>query len=237
MDLRPTAFAGTEGSISNSFKGNLFSVAPFAYKIIRPSKLFSSEAIDLILMHRERILSWVEEFGVFFRGDKFGSYFVFQRDQHISDLGNPLIPDEGKGVVSNALIQGAGGLVDISPYANTTDCLSVLGRRFWTNDFRLDGEFPPFQAGVPSYATLESNINNPTAPVGDGRPVLPDLIDEVLDNNDQFRELRYSWLDFRVNRETGTVEVSTRFARELPKRRREELKQLRVSESVESLTR
>jgi len=237
MDLRPTAFAGTNGSAPNSFAGNLFSIAPFAYRIFRPSPLFSSEAVDLILMHRERILSWVEEFEVFFRGDKYGSYFVFQRDQHISDLGNPLIPDEGKGVISNALIEGAGGLVGISPFANTTDCLSVLDRRFWANDFRLDGEFPPFQVGVPSYATLESNLNNPAAPVGDGRPVLPDRIDDVLNNNDQFRELRFSWLEFRVNRETGTLETVERFARELPKRRQKELNQLRVSESVESLTR
>jgi hypothetical protein len=236
MDLRPTAFAGTEGSSTNSFADNLFSIAPFSYKILRPSGLFSDEAIDTILMHRERIRSWVEEFEVFFRGDKYGSYFVFQRDEHIDDLGSPLIPDEGKGVISNALIQGAGGLVNISPYANNSDALSILGRRFWVNDYRLDGEFPPGQVGVPSYATLESNTNNPAAPEGDGRPVLPDLIDDVLNNNDQFRELRFSWLEFRVNRETGTLEAAERFARELPKRRREELKQLRVSESVESLT-
>ena len=235
MDLRPTAYAGQNGSSTNSFKDNFFSIAPFAYKIIRPSGLFTDEAIDTILMHRERIRSFVEEFGVFFRGDKYGSYFVFQRDEHVSDLGNPTIPDEGKGVMSNALIEGAGGLVNISPYANATDALSVLGRRFWCNDFRLDGEFPPFQAGVPSYATLETNTNNPAAPVGDGRPVLPDLINDVLNNNDQFRELRFAWLDFRVNRETGTLETAERFARELPKRRRKELRQLRLSESVQSI--
>ena len=235
MDLRPTAFAGENGSGTNSYKGNLFAVAPFSYRIFRPSGLFTDEAIDTILMHRERIFSFLNEFDVFFRGDKFGSYFVFQRDQHISDLGNPTIPDEGKGVMSNALIEGAGGLVNISPYANATDALSVLGRRFWCNDFRLDGEFPPFQGGVPSYATLESNTNNPAAPEGDGRPVLPDLINDVLDNNDQFRELRFAWLDFRVNRETGTLENEERFARELPKRRRKELRQLRLSESVQSI--
>ena len=236
MDLRPTSFAGEFGSGSNSFKDNLFSVAPFTYRIFRPSGLFSDEAIDIILMHRERIFSFLDVFGVFFRGDKYGNYFVFQRDQHISDLGNPTIPDEGLGVMSNALIQGAAGLFNISPYANASDALSVLGRRFWVNDFRLDGEFPPFQAGVPSYSTLESNTNNPSAPDGDGRPVLPDLIDDVLNNNDQFRELRLAWLDFRVNRESGTLESAERFAKEIPKRRREELKQMRLAESVESIT-
>jgi len=235
MDLRPTAFAGEYGSGSNSFKDNLFSIAPFTYRIFRPSGLFSDEAIDLILMHRERIFSFLDVFGVFFRGDKYGNYFVFQRDEHISDLGNPTIPDEGLGVMSNALVEGAAGLVNISPYANNSDGLSVLDRRFWVNDFRLDGEFPPFQAGVPSYSTLESNTNNPSAPDGDGRPVLPDLIDDVLNNNDQFRELRLAWLDFRVNRESGTLESAERFAKELPKRRREELKQMRLAESVESI--
>jgi hypothetical protein len=236
MDLRPTAFAGDLGSGSNSFKDNLFSVAPFTYRIFRPSGLFSDEAIDIILMHRERIFSFLDVFNVFFRGDKYGDYFVFQRDEHISDLGNPTIPDEGLGVMSNALVEGAAGLFNISPYANASDALSVLGRRFWVNDFRLDGEFPPFQAGIPSYATLESNTNNPSAPDGDGRPVLPDLIDDVLNNNDQFRELRLAWLDFRVNREAGTLESAERFAKEIPKRRREELKQMRLAESVESIT-
>jgi hypothetical protein len=232
MDLRPTAFAGQSGSPANSFAGNKFSIAPFAYRIFRPSPLFSEEAVDLILMHRERVLSWLEKFQVFFQEDKYGNYFVFQRDRHIQFLGDPLIPDEGKGVMSNALVFGAAGLAGISPFANTSDALSVLGRRFWINDTRLDREFPPNQVGVPSYATLDNNINNPIVPVGEGRPVLPDLIDDVLNNNDQFRELRYSWLDYRVNRETGTLRTAERFAEELPKRRNEELRQLRLSESV-----
>lgn len=234
MDLRPTAFAGTLGSLPSSFLGNNFSIAPFSYRVLRPSPLFSEEAVDLVLLMRERTLSFLEEFRVFFDESKFGSYFVFQRDRHVGDLGNPLIPDEGKGVMSNELIDGVRGLVHISPFANTTDGLSVLDRRFWVNDFRLDSEFPPGAGvGTPSYSALESNANNPEAEVGDGRPVLTDRIEDVLDNNDQFRELRYAWLDFRVNRETGTLEQIERFERELPKKRREELRQLRLAKSVE----
>jgi hypothetical protein len=86
---------------------------------------------------------------------------------------------------------------------------------------------------VPSYSTLETNANNPGADEGDGRPVLPDRIDDVLDNNDQFRELRLAWLDFRVNREDGTLAKIERFVAALPKKRREELRQLRLSKSVE----
>jgi len=234
MDLRPTAFAGTLGSPPNSFLGNGFSIAPFSYKVIRPNTLFSDEAIDLVLLMRERTLSFLEEFDVFFSESKHGSYFVFQRDEHVADLGNPLIPDEGKGVMSNELIDGVRGLVAISPFANTTDCLSVLDRRFWVNDYRLDSEFPPGSPpAVPSYSTLETNANNPAADEGDGRPVLPDRIDDVLDNNDQFRELRLAWLDFRVNREDGTLEEIERFVAALPKKRREEIQQLRLSQSVE----
>jgi hypothetical protein len=236
LDLRPTAFAGTLGSPTNSFLGNQFSIAPFSYRIIRPNTLFSTEAVDLVLLMRERTLSFLEEFDVFFREDKFGTYFVFQRDEHIADLGNPLIPDEGKGVMSNALIDGVRGLVGISPYANTTDSLGVLDRRFWVNDFRLDAEFPPSSPpGTPSYSTLESNVNNPSADEGDGRPVLPDRIDDVLNDNDQFRELRFAWLDFRVNRENGTLVEIQRFVDQLPKKRRAELKQLRLQQSLEEV--
>jgi len=233
LDLRPTALAGENGSSPDSFLGNLFSIAPFSYKIIRPSGLFSDEAIDLVLLMRERTFSFLEEFDVFFQENKYGSYFIFQRDEHVADLGNPLIPDEGKGVMSNELIDGVRGLVNISPYANTTDSLGVLDRRFWVNDTRLDSEFPPNALpGVPSYSTLESNANNPSADEGDGRPVLTDRIDEVLDDNDQFRELRFAWLDFRVNREDGTLAQIRRFVEQLPKKRREELRQLRLAQSL-----
>ena len=236
MDLRPTALAGTLGSAPDSFLGNSFSIEPFSYKVIRPNTLFSEEAMDLILLMRERTLSFLEEFDVFFSESKFGNYFVFQRDEHIADLGNPLIPDEGKGVMSNELIDGVRGLVGVSPFANTTDCLSVLDRRFWVNDYRLDSEFPPGSGpAIPSYSTLETNVNNPAADEGDGRPVLPDRIDDVLDNNDQYRELRFAWLDFRVNREDGTLEAIERFAAQLPKKRREELQQLRLAQSIEEV--
>lgn len=232
-DLRPTAFAGQDGSPANSYLNNNFSIAPFRYRILRPSTLFSEEAVDLALFIRERNLSFLEEFEVFFRGDKSGSYFVFQRDEHIADLGNPLIPDEGKGVISNELINGVRGETDISPFANTSDALSILDRRFWINDTRLDTEFPPGQVGVPAYAALNNNANVPGAPEGDGRPVLPDLITDVLDNNDQFRELRFSWLSFRTNREDGSLATIERFESEFNKRRQKQRRQIRLRQSLE----
>jgi hypothetical protein len=233
LDLRPTGFAGTLGSPPDSYLGNQFSIAPFSYTIFRPNTLFSDDAIDLILLMRERTFSFLDEFDVFFREDKFGSYFVFQRDEHVADLGNPLIPDEGKGVMSNELVDGVRGLIAISPFANTSDSLSVLDRRFWVNDFRLDSEFPPGSPpGTPSYSTLESNANNASAEEGDGRPVLTDRIEDVLNDNDQLREIRFAWLDFRVNREDGILVQIRRFLDQLPKKRREELRQLRLQKSI-----
>lgn len=231
-DLRPTEFAGQNGSPPNSFRGNMLSIAPFSYKIIRPSSLFSEEAVDVALFLRERNLSFMDEFQVFFENLKSGNYYVFQRDRHIRDLGNPLIPDEGLGVMSNELINGIRGEVAISPFANTSDCLSILDRRFFINDFRLDNEFPPNQTNVPSYAVLESNANNTDLEVGDGRPVLPDYIDDVLNNNDQFRELRYTWLAFRTNQQDGTLALLESFESEFNKRRADQIKQIKLRRAL-----
>lgn len=210
MDLRPTAKAGTEGSPVDSFKNNGYSIRPFSYKIIRPSGLFSTEAIDLILMMRERLFSWLEEIGALISGNKEGSYFVFQRDEHASDLGNPLIPDEGLGVLSNSLIQGVRGLESVTPFANDSDCLSVLDRRFWVLDFRLDGTTPPY-----------TGFTNPSGG-GVVRPVLPDHIGLVLDRRDRFRQLRYTWLNYRANLVDGTLASIKRFDKERPEREEEQ---------------
>jgi hypothetical protein len=231
MDLRPTAFAGTNGSPTDSYQGNLFSLAPVSYRVFRPSGLFGDEAIDLVLLMRERTLSFLEEFNVFFSGSKSGSYFVFQEDAHISDLGNPLIPDEGLGVMSNVLVNGVAGLKQISPFANTTDALSVLDRRFWVLDTRLDADSPA--PGEPTYSTFETNDGNLNASVGDGRPVLPDLITDVLDNNDQFRPLRLAWINYRVNREDGVMLTLRNAVRRLPRNRRKQIRQLRQAVSIE----
>lgn len=201
MSLRPTALA------AGSFQGNDFSIAPFGYRIIRPTTLLQQETVELILMHRERILSWVEHLGTLTLGLKSGSYFVFQRDQHMADLGDPLIPDDGLGLLSNAVIQGLLGLTFTSPFESDSDALSVLDRRFWIGDVRLDSENPPFTA-LPPYADFQN---------GEGRPVLPDLIEESLDRTDQVRELRFAWIDYRANRIDGTLIQIENFDRTLPR--------------------
>ena len=172
---------------------------------------------------RERMLSWVEELGAMLLGTKSGSYYIFQRDDHIADLGNVAIPDLGLGVPSNALIEGLLGLTGVSPFANSNDCLSFLDRRFWILDLKLDLQTPPGAPGDPTYATFET---------GEGRPVLPDLIGDVLDNNDQFRDLRQSWLNYRVNLRDGTLAQIKRFAVELPFRIAERQRLLRLNQSL-----
>lgn len=235
QDLRTTAYASTEGSPTDSFKDNFLSIAPVSYRIIRPSSLFSPEAQDLILFMRERMLSWIEELGAMLRGTKRGTYFVFQRDEHVADLGDPSIPDAGLGVPSNALIGGLLGNLDVSPFSNSNDALSILDRRFWVLDIKLDTQKPEGAVPAdPTYATFENNSGNPAVDVGEGRPVLPDFIDDVLNNTDQFRELRFSWIDFRVNLRDGTLAQIRRFEDELPRRIRERARLLRLNRSFGS---
>jgi hypothetical protein len=122
------------------------------------------------------------------------------------------------GLLSNAYLFGLTGLTDISPFANNSDCLSVLDRRFWILDFRLDSLKPPGALpGDPTYADF-------TDPAGGGvvRPVLPDHIDIVLNQRDRLRDLRYTWLSYRVQIVNGTLTEITRFDEQLPEKREEE---------------
>ena len=179
-DLRPTAYES-----GGSFLGDPESIAPFSYRILRARQLITEEAIDLILVERDRMLSWLEllrssvqEIG--------GTYYLFQLNAQIYDL--------SLGVISNAQIEGLGGIIYVAPFANNSSCLSVLDRRFWISDFDLDISTPP---GSPfPYAGFR---------VGQGRPVLPDYIDLVLDFRDQIRNRRMSWIRFRSNLVEGTL--------------------------------
>ena len=199
------------------------SVAPFRYTIIRPSSLFSQEATDTILFMRERLLSWMEEINGLYL--KSGSYYVFQRDDQIDNIGNVLLPSSGVGVISNAVLNSFRGLVNTSPYANTDDCLSVLGRRFWIMDTTLDAIIPP--AATFAYTAFT------TGTFGQ-RPVLTDHINDILDNNDAFRELRYSWIAFRADRQDGSIVVARRAERRLPRKLRKERELIAQQKSLGS---
>ena len=168
---------------------------------------------------RERVLTWIEKLGAMIYGTKTGSYFVFQRDDHIGDLGDPSVPDDGLGVPSNALIESLLGLDSVSPFASTNDCMSFLDRRFWILDLQLDVQRPGGALPTdPTFSTFESNEGNPLVDVGEGRPVLPDLVNDVLDSTEQLRQMRQSWISFRVDLRDGTLSKIRRFEGELPRR-------------------
>lgn len=222
MDLRPTAFC--DGS--DSFRGNWLSIAPFSYTVIRPTGFLSEETIELILSMRERLLSWMEELRTLFESGKSGSYFVFQRDEHIADLGDPTDPELGLGVLFDAYIESVGGRVDVSPFANTSDCLSVLDRRFWGLDFRLDSLKPPFTTPLtPPYSEFANGV---------GRPVLPDRIEEALEQRDKLRDNRWAWLTSRTDRVTGTIEAVRRFDHERPRRLAEQKRLLAMVKGTQT---
>ena len=228
MDLRLTKVALP----SNSYQdGSFKSIAPFSYRIIRPTKLVSAETVDLVLFIRERMLSWMEEMHAAVRAKKQGSYFVFQRDEHIEDLGSATDGDDGLGVPSNVFIFGLTGLTGFAPFANTSDCLSVLDRRYWLQDTRLDSEFPPY-GGTDPYSSFEVDNSTSGYTIGSGRPVEPDLIDGVLDRTDRLRDQRYAWIKFRANQDNGTLPSINRFLADLPRLLQEQADFLRLQQSL-----
>jgi len=205
--LRPTAAAvvsaaglsfadRTEGGVdSPAYK----SIEPFAFRIIRPNPIFSKDALELVLFMRERLLSWAEEIRLI--QTKAGDYYIFQKEIQIEDVGNPTGVG-GLGLLTNAEVEGLEGLVSITPFANTKDCLSVLDRRVWILDYRLDAD---------SYTDFATNSLVQ-------RPVLPDYIDDVLNLSDLFREQRFGWISFRANRQDGSIQAAKRAVSSLGKK-------------------
>lgn len=229
MDLRITKPALP----SNSYQdGSFKSIEPFSYRIIRPTNLVSEETVDLVLMLRERMLSFMEEMAAALQAQKQGSYYVFQLDLHDTDLGSATDGDDGLGVPSNVFITGLSGLTQYAPFANTSDCLSVLDRRYWVLDTRLDREEPPYSVAGDPYSSFEADNSVSGYTLGSGRPVEPDLVTEVLDRSDRLRALRYSWIKFRANRENGTLPSIDRFLADLPRLLQEQADFLRMQQSI-----
>ena len=220
-DLRPTQVADGLGS----FKGNYFSIQPFSYTIIRPTGLFSDQMLDYALFQRERILSWIEELRSPTKNPKKGSYHDFQTEEHISELNDPTDTDRGLGVVSNEMVFSMSGETLVAPFLNTSDCCSILDRRNWCQDTRLD-YLTPFGSSDP-YTSIERNVVGYS--LSSGRPLQIDRIDETLDFSDQLRNLRYTWINFRTNRANGTLRKA-QFAQELLERSLSEEEVLAVIE-------
>ena len=233
-DLRPTAFAGEDplaadpwdgNTLPNSFEGNPFSVGPFSYKIIRPTRLLRADCVELILFHRERIMSLMENFESAMKENKKGSYWVFQDKRHAYDLGKPTIPDTGLGVPRNNFLYGLAGQFRHAPFLNDSDCLSCLDRRVILEDAFLDVEYPP----------NDDPENNYTAFTGGyewGLPLLLTRIEEVLDRTDRIRPKRFAWLQLRATRTDGTLIEIHNWKRTLRDRLRERRRMRTLQESM-----
>lgn len=242
-DLRPTLGRVTVGG-EDTYTSNTHSLRPFSYRIIRPSQLFSDAAVDLILMNRERTLSWIQELGSIMSGKKAGTYHVFQDDNHCRDLGTPGDPIDGLGVLGNVTVESLVGETAISPFLNTSDCLSILDRRFWIFDRRLDSLVPDNNIGYRAITGGDPAFPNAGGPYtaytdvthgGESvRPVLPERVDIVLDVEDQIRPTRYSWLAYRTHTVTGTLQQIAQFDAELPKRLAEAERAAKIEEAAEN---
>lgn len=219
MDLRPTALAGG----GNSFAGTWRSVAPFSYRIIRPQSNLSVETIELVLATRERMLSWMDQLRQVFGYSYGGTYYDFQRDDHLADLGTATDPGQSQGLMRNLILDGLIGRVRVTPFVNNSTCLSILDRRFWGLDLRLL-TLHPFDDTTP-YADYNNGV---------GRPVLPDRIQQALDQRDRIRPTRLAWLTIRAHRSTGTLERVRQFDREIPSRRAEQERSLLAALSAET---
>jgi hypothetical protein len=235
VDLRPTMLAGLDDTGApvgdpDSFVESNHSIRPFSYKVIRPSSLFSTEAADFILTNRERTLSLIEQFRAAISGSKGGSYFVFQRDDHIFDLGVLGVPESGLGLFSNSLLEDIIGQTLIVPFGSDYDALSILDRRFWGLDERLDhltsdGTGFGVRTVVVGVDTAYTGYEDVTTvpPPSAVRPVLPDRVDIFLNTSDRFRALRNSWLTLRTNRKSGTLVAISRFDDEIPELKAQQL--------------
>lgn len=245
-DLRPSLTRSPSGSYQVGYptaNGAVHSIRPVSYRIIRPNQMFSDEAIDLILTVRERMLSWIEVLRGVMQRRRFGPYFLWMKDQHPHDL-------EDLGVLTNAFVQSMVGMWNHSPYLNSNNCLSILGRRFWVMDPTLD-RMEPTNANpalADPYQGQDTSINPPnvafpgaggpytayTTDIGGAvRPVLPDRVEEVLNNSDRLRPIRYVWLAYRTHRLLGTLAAMARFEAELPERLEEQRQLALLQESTD----
>ena len=219
-----------------------------------PLLIGSYEPTPYLLM---RLLSWFSCFGSGFC--PLCNSYVFQRDAHARDIGIDGLPNTGKGVFRNDNITDLNGETTIAPYTSSSDCLSLLDRRFVITDPKLD---LLTMRGDGFGMTLTSDPNAPKLQIGDPstpnrqvvpytgfeefdrsssqfmtlgsavRPLLTDQIDIALNVRDRFRELRYSWILYRTHRLGGILQDIRRFDRDLPERMLERLRFLQRKEKV-----
>jgi hypothetical protein len=172
-DLRPTEYRDMSGSYSS----NNYSIAPFTYKIVRPTGIVSDETLQLILTQRERIKSFIQ---VISTDLKLGyRYWDLQEEEYLTNF------EEGLPIQIGTQEEIL-GLINITPYLNSSTCLSLLDRRYWIKDMTLEGFYSDFAAGV-------------------GLPVLYDRILSAINNEEPLRTNRQAWINYRISKPSGTI--------------------------------
>ena len=241
-DLRPTRRAVGGTYTSAVPVEDKHSMRPFSYRIIRPNSMFSTEIVDTVLTLRERMLSLIELFRGAMQGEKGGFYWDWQNEEHIEDLGTPIDPDSGLGLFPNRLLETLVGETDYSPFINTRDCLSMLDRRVWILDRKLDSLAPdptndfgmieyPGVIAYPGAGGPYTAYTDPTVGVA-VRPVLPDHLKLILDVRDRLRAIRYTWLAYRTHRYIGTLSRIGAFDVLLPQRLAERERMLLLEQTA-----
>ena len=167
------------------------------------------------------------------RKNKAGSYHIFQLEDHILEIDDPTDTSRGYGLVSNALMESLGGIRNVSPFLNTSDCLSVQDRRYWCGEYNLDYETPLDPALTTPFASFERD--GTVLVTGSGRPHLVDRLDDILDSSDRLRNLRYTWISFRTNKSNGTLPSANRARGILEKDLKDEQELINIKKSVENL--
>lgn len=228
-DLRPTRKAVGGSYQTGTAVQKKHSIRPFSYRILRPTSMFSTEVVDTVLMMRERMLSLIELLGSVTNGARGGFYWDWQDQEHVEELGTPTDPESGEGLFPNRLVEGLLGETSVSPFCNNSTCLSLLDRRFWIHDVKLDSLRPdPTNIFAMTQATGGPAFDLPGGPytaymnttVGGAevRPVLTDHLDLILDARDRLRGIRYTWLTYRAHRFRGSLAQIAQFDAEYPRR-------------------
>ncbi len=178
--LRLTAPA-INGSFNDPGRDDTKSIEPFTYKVLRVKSGVEKELAEDILFLRERLLSFVEKMKAVTRLKKSSWDKYEQEEQYqyagVNDFTHP---------TNETLVNIVGRTKSLYPsdlaIGNTSECLSLLERRFMLEDRKLIEE---------DY--IDSNI------VG-MYTIVEDRIDEY-----ELREERYDWLNIRCNLISGSL--------------------------------
>ena len=157
------------------------SIDNYGYKIVRLKSHVSVEMAELILFMRERTFSWMEKLRAL------ADMGVSNWDSFES-IGYAQVGEDDMVSLSDVRLLGYEGNVEELSYEPTIDCLSILERRMWVEEGKLEEEG---YVGYPSpgaVTAIESQIEN-----------------------DGIRDIRNDWIEKRVHKVDGTLVQARRY--------------------------